>query len=88
MTKDIKRIFKGAGMILPLGLLAFSLNSCNDYLDKEYDASQSDDKVFGDETMTRGFLADLYNYAPNGLSIFNDDQRTACLLYTSPSPRD
>ena len=77
MTKDIKRIFKGAGMILPLGLLAFSLNSCNDYLDKEYDASQSDDKVFGDETMTRGFLADLYNYAPNGLSIFNDDQRTA-----------
>lgn len=77
MTKDIKRIFKGAGMILPLGLLAFSLNSCNDYLDKEYDASQSDEKVFGDETMTRGFLADLYNYAPNGLSIFNDDQRTA-----------
>ena len=44
MTKDIKRIFKGAGMILPLGLLAFSLNSCNDYLDKEYDASQSDER--------------------------------------------
>lgn len=61
-----------AGLLLVGTMLT---TSCN--LDKELDAAQSDEKVFGDEAMTRGFLADLYNYAPNGLTIFSDYQRLA-----------
>ncbi len=70
----MKKIIFNSAVALSL-LLAVS--SCEDYLDKEFDAAQSDEKVFGDETMTRGFMADLYNYIPNGLTIYNDDQRTA-----------
>lgn len=70
----MKKIFYNIA-ILAMALIATT--SCESYLDKEYDASKSDEKVFGDEVMTRGFQAGLYNYLPDGIGVFGDDQWTA-----------
>lgn len=51
------------------------LPSCTDsFLDKEYDVSLSDDKVFSNQTYTRGYLANLYTFLPDGLAGFSDQQ--------------
>lgn len=50
--------------------------SCESYLDKEYDASLSEEKVFNNETLTRGFLANIYTNLPDGLAPLGDDQFT------------
>lgn len=52
------------------------MTSCSDFLDKEYDASLSDEKTFGDETETRGFLANIYTNLPDGFAPLSDDQFT------------
>lgn len=57
-------------------ILALAVSSCNDYLEKEYDASLSDEKVFGNEVLTRGFLANIYTNLPDGLAPLSDDQFT------------
>lgn len=45
-------------------------------MDKEYDATLSDEKVFTNQTMTREFLTDIYTNLPDGLDPLNDDQFT------------
>lgn len=59
---------------LMLALAAPLTTSCN--LDKEYDASLSDEKTFGDESQTRGFLANIYTNLPDGFAPLTDDQFT------------
>lgn len=56
--------------------LVLSAASCSDYLDKEYDASLSEEKVFNNETLTRGFLANIYTNLPDGLAPLSDTQFT------------
>ena len=41
-------------------VLALAGSSCSDYLDKEYDASLSEKKVFNNQNLTREFLANIY----------------------------
>jgi len=53
-------------------LLVFS--GCRKYLDKEYDASLSEDKVFANTTLTKEYLANVYTYLPDGLGTFSDQQ--------------
>ena len=50
-------IILSAAMLMLAGSIT---TSCSDFLDKEYDASLSSDKVFSDEAQTRGFLANIY----------------------------
>lgn len=56
--------------------MALAGTACSDFLDKEYDASKSEEKTFGNETLTRGFLANIYTNLPDGLAPLNDDQFT------------
>ena len=51
-----RNIILSAVMLMLTGTVA---TSCSDFLDKEYDASLSGDKIFSDETQTRGFLANI-----------------------------
>ena len=77
MKHNIKKFPFRLSLVLTLAFpLTLSLTSCESYLDKEFDAAQSDEKVFGDETMTRGFLANIYNYLSDGIGVWGDDQRT------------
>ncbi|WP_321332420.1 RagB/SusD family nutrient uptake outer membrane protein [uncultured Bacteroides sp.] len=57
-------------------LLILTNSACSDYLDKEYDASLSEEKVFGNESLTRQFLSNIYTNLPDGLAPFNDNQFT------------
>lgn len=57
-------------------MLLLSIGACDDYLEKEYDASLSDEKVFGNEVLTRGFLANIYTNLPDGFAPLSDDQFT------------
>lgn len=57
-------------------VLALAGSSCSDYLDKEYDASLSEKKVFNNQNMTREFLANIYTNLPDGLAPLSDDQFT------------
>ncbi len=50
--------------------------SCGDYLDKEFDSSLSEEKTFGNEALTRAFLANIYTNLPDGLAPLTDDQFT------------
>ena len=50
--------------------------SCDDYLDKEYDASLSEEKVFGNQELTRQFLTNIYTNLPDGIGVFGDNQFT------------
>jgi len=55
---------------LIFGVLLFS--GCDTYLDKEYDASLSEDKVFTSDKLTREFLTNIYTYLPNGFWGYGD----------------
>ena len=68
-----RNIILSAVMLMLTGTVA---TSCSDFLDKEYDASLSGDKIFSDETQTRGFLANIYTNLPDGFAPLNDDQFT------------
>ena len=46
-------------------VLALAGSSCSDYLDKEYDASLSEKKVFNNQNLTREFLANIYTNLPD-----------------------
>ncbi|MDH6312425.1 hypothetical protein M2137_001196 [Parabacteroides sp. PFB2-10] len=48
--------------------------SCDDYLDKEYDASLSETQTFNNPDLTRGFLANIYTSLPDGFEGFGDTQ--------------
>ena len=66
-------------IIISAMMLAFAgavSTSCSDFLDKEYDASLSEEKVFNNETLTRGFLANIYTNLPDGFAPLTDDQFT------------
>ncbi len=52
----------------------FTLTGCEDLLDKEYDASLSEEKVFNNTTLTKQYLANLYTLLPDGLGHFSDGQ--------------
>jgi hypothetical protein len=54
----------------------FVLSACDTYLDKEYDASLSEEKVFTSDKLTREFLTNIYTYLPNGLGGYADPQYT------------
>ena len=56
-----------------LGAFAL-LTSCSGYLDKEYDASLSEDDVFANITLTKEFLANIYTFLPDGFGPFSDTQ--------------
>lgn len=62
--------------VLTLAVAGLSLTACSDYLDKEYDASLSEEKVFNNANDTRGFLANIYTNLPDGLAPLTDDQFT------------
>lgn len=55
-----------------LGIIG--LSSCDSFLDKEYDASLSEEKVFSNATLTRQFLANIYTNLPDGLGVYGDPQ--------------
>lgn len=63
-----------------LAVLSLGMSSCNDLLgwdlDKEYDTSLSGDKVFSNEALTRGFLANIYTNLPDGFGPLSDTQFT------------
>lgn len=58
-------------------LLLWVATSCSDFLDKEYDASLSEIKVFNNQNLTREFLANIYTNLPDGFGPLADDQFTA-----------
>ncbi len=68
-----KNIFKSVLMVAVAGV---ALTSCDEFLDKEYDASLSEEKVFNNANETRGFLANIYTNLPDGLAPLTDDQLT------------
>ena len=55
---------------LMLALCAFTFTSCD--LDKEYDASMDQEKIFGNATEARGFLANIYTNLPDGFAPLSD----------------
>ncbi len=57
-----------------LFVLAIATSSCDDFLDKEYDASLSEEKVFGNSRLTRQFLVNIYGSLPDGIGIYSDPQ--------------
>ena len=59
-----------------VGTIQPHASSCSDYLDKEYDASLSEKKVFNNQNLTREFLANIYTNLPDGLAPLSDDQFT------------
>lgn len=67
---------KSISKYIMMALLLIVGSSCSGYLDKEYDASLSETKTFGNETLTREFLANIYTNLPDGFGILNDTQFT------------
>lgn len=59
-------------VIALFGILGFT--ACDSFLDKEYDASLSEEKVFRNATLTRQFLTNIYTNLPDGLGIYGDPQ--------------
>ena len=62
--------------VITLAVAGLSLTACSEFLDKEYDASLSEEKVFGNANDTRGFLANIYTNLPDGFAPLTDDQWT------------
>ncbi len=54
--------------------IIFGTFGCDSFLDKEYDASLSDEKVFSNSTLTRQFLTDIYTNLPDGIGVYGDPQ--------------
>lgn len=65
---------KKLNVFLAIVLTGSFIASCGDFLDKEYDASLSEEKIFGDDNQTRGFLANIYTDLPDGFSGYSDGQ--------------
>nr|WP_321452886.1 RagB/SusD family nutrient uptake outer membrane protein [uncultured Carboxylicivirga sp.] len=61
-------------LIAFISLMGLGLTGCSAFLDKEYDASLSEDKVFGNATQTRQFLSNIYTNLPDGIGIYSDPQ--------------
>ena len=58
-----------------LVVMALMPVSCTDeYLEKEYDTSLSEESVFNNTTLTKEYLANLYTFLPDGLGPFSDVQ--------------
>lgn len=57
-------------------VLLLGVSACSDYLDKEFDSSLSEEKTFGNEALTRGFLANIYTNLPDALAPLSDTQFT------------
>ncbi len=57
-------------------LAIFLFQSCDGFLDKEFDASLSETKVFNNRELTRQFLTNIYGNLPDGIGVFNDNQFT------------
>jgi hypothetical protein len=55
-------------------ILLFALAACDSFLDKEYDASVSEAKVFGNQSLTRQFLSNIYTNLPDGIAGYGDNQ--------------
>ena len=72
ITNRIKTILHAGAAACAL----FAMTACSDFLDKEYDASLSEEKVFNNSDETRGFLANIYTNLPDGLAPLTDDQFT------------
>lgn len=49
------------------------MTSCSDILDKEVDLTYTADKVFEDEDMTKGILANCYDYLPDAFRGFTQE---------------
>lgn len=54
--------------------IVISFTSCEKFLEKEFDASLSEEKVFNNPTLTREFLSNIYTNLPDGFGIYNDPQ--------------
>ncbi|MDR1414431.1 MAG: RagB/SusD family nutrient uptake outer membrane protein [Odoribacteraceae bacterium] len=77
MRQSHAKAFKQAGrhtLLLAILLAIVAIQACESFLDKEYDASLSEEKVFGNQALTRQFLANIYTNLPDGIAGFNDDQ--------------
>lgn len=61
-------------LYISTALFVFALNSCSDFLDKEYDLSMAEEQVFSNEANTRGFLANIYTNLPDGFSGYSNGQ--------------
>ncbi len=61
-------------LYLTSGLLAVSLFSCSDFLDKEYDTSMAEEQVFSNKENSRGFLANIYTNLPDGFNGYTNGQ--------------
>jgi hypothetical protein len=59
--------------LIAAGLLFF-ISSCNDFLDKEYDISMSEEQVFNNKENTRGFLANIYVNLPDIFAGYSNEQ--------------
>jgi starch-binding outer membrane protein, SusD/RagB family len=64
---DMKRIIK----LMLLGLSVLSLNSCEDFLDKEVDTNLTEDKIFSDKHYAPGFLNNIYNDLLSGFTRYD-----------------
>ncbi len=69
----MKNIVKTYLLLSTLSIL-FLATGCEKYLDKEYDASLSEEKVFSNVTLTKEYLANIYTFLPDGLGPFSDTQ--------------
>lgn len=58
-------------------LAAWTITSCSDFLDKEYDNSLSETQTFNNFELTQGFLANIYTNLPDGFGGFPDYQNRA-----------
>ena len=63
-------------LYIALTLFVFVGTSCSDFLDKEYDASLSEKKTFGNANLTRQFLANIYTNLPDGFGPLGETQFT------------
>jgi starch-binding outer membrane protein, SusD/RagB family len=61
-------------LYITIALLAVTAFSCNDFLEKEYDLSMSEEQVFSNRENTRGFLANTYTNLPDGFSGYSNGQ--------------
>lgn len=79
-TKSIKnrtmRMVQKGYHLAALLTFTMAFTACDDFLDKEFDATQKEDVIFGDETNTKGFLANIYTNLPDGLAPLSDSQFT------------
>lgn len=67
---------KRLSIYIATAVLLLAGTSCSDFLDKEYDASLSETKVFNNQNLTRQFLVNIYTNLPDGMAPLADDQFT------------